>query len=73
MPGRTRSVICNRHGERVHHTVRRCMNAMLKKLGILPHETGPQINPQQPVLAYELLQRAVNEILLTGQQALRDL
>ena len=52
---------------------RRCIGAVEKRLRRLPQEVGPQINPQQPVLAYEILQRAVNEVLVAGQEALREL
>ena len=53
--------------------IRRCMNAVLTRLRRLPQECGPQCAPQDPVRAYEILQRAVDEILLAGQQALRGL
>lgn len=66
-----RGVLVNVHV--ITEKVRRCMEAVLKRLKRLPHESGPQCNPQDAMLAFNVLQRAVDDILLTGQQALRDL
>lgn len=66
-----RGVLVNKH--EIFERIRRCIEPMIRRLRRLPDETGPQCNPQNPVMAYEILQRAVDEILLTGQQALRDL
>jgi hypothetical protein len=52
---------------------RRCLDAVLKRLRRLPQESGPQCNPQDPHMAFTILQRAVDEILLAGQAALTDL
>lgn len=51
---------------------RRAIHAMLKRLKKLPAECGPLCNEQEPLRAVAILQRAVDEILLTGQKALRD-
>ena len=59
--------------EEARAVCRRCLNSVLKHLRRLPQESGPQCNPQDAMMAYNVLQRAVNEILLTGQQALTDL
>ena len=53
--------------------VRRLVDAVLRRLRRLPDEYGPQCNPQDPVMAYNILQDAVNEILLAGQEAIRGL
>ena len=53
--------------------VRRLVDAVLRRLRRLPDEYGPQCNPQEPVMAYNILQDAVNEILLAGQEAIRGL
>ena len=52
---------------------RRCLGAVLKHLKRLPQESGPQCNPNEPHFAFTILQREVDEILLTGQKALTDL
>lgn len=52
---------------------RRCIDAVAKRLRRLPQEVGPQCNPPDAMLAYNVLQRAVDEILMAGQKALRDL
>ena len=59
--------------EEARAVCRRCLDAVAKRIRRLPQEVGPQINPQQPVLAYEILQRAVNEVLVAGQDAIRGL
>ena len=53
--------------------VRRLVDAVLRRLRRLPDEYGPQCNPQEPVMAYNILQGAVNEVLLAGQEAIRGL
>ena len=66
-----RGVLVNKH--EICEKIRRCLDAVLKRLRRLPQETGPQCNPAQPHMALAILQHAVDEILLTGQKALRDL
>jgi hypothetical protein len=53
--------------------VRRLVDGVLRRLRRLPDEYGPRCNPQEPVMAYKILQEAVNEILLAGQEAIRGL
>ncbi len=52
---------------------RRLLDAVLKRLRRLPDETGPQCNPQNPLMGYEVLKRAVDAVLEAGLNALRDL
>lgn len=52
---------------------RRCMEAVIKRLRRWPDESGPQCNPQNPVMGYEVLKRAVDAVLEAGQNALGDL
>jgi hypothetical protein len=66
-----RGILVNKH--EITEKIRRCMDAVLKHLKRLPQESGPQCNPQDPIMALTILQRAVDEILLTGQKALHDL
>ena len=51
----------------------RLLDAVLKRLRRLPDETGPQCNPQNPLMGYEVLKRAVDAVLEAGLNALRDL
>jgi len=53
--------------------IRRCMEAMIRRLRKLPTEGGPQCNEQDPIKAVRILQTMVDEILIAGQEALRDL
>lgn len=64
-------VLVNKH--EICERIRRRMEAVLERLRRLPQESGPQCNPAQPHMALAILQRAVDEILLTGQKALTDL
>lgn len=52
---------------------RRAIHAMSKRLRRLPQESGPLCNAQEPLRAVAILQRAADEILLAGQQALTEL
>jgi hypothetical protein len=52
---------------------RRCMETVIRRLKKLPTESGPQCNEQEPLKAVTILQRAVNEIMAAGKQALSDL
>ncbi len=61
-----RGVLVNYHA--IMAKVRRCLDTVLKRLRRLPQESGPQCNPHDPVRAYEILQRAVDEILLTDNR-----
>jgi len=63
-----RGVLVNYH--ELIEKIRGCMNLVLKRLKRLPDEAGPMCNPQDPLHAYEVLQREVNDVLLTGQQAI---
>ena len=65
------SVLVNKHD--ILAMVRRCMDAVLKRLRRLPQECGPQCASQDPVRSYEILQRAVDEVLVAGQDAIRNL
>ena len=66
-----RKVLVNRHY--IVECCRRCLEAVIRRLRRLPDETGPQCNPQNPVMGYEVLKRAVDAVLEAGQNALRDL
>ncbi len=52
---------------------RRAIEAMTKRLKKLPQEVGPQINEEEPLKAVTILQRACDEILTAGQEAVRGL
>ena len=66
-----RKVLVNKH--HILDFCRRLLDAVLKRLRRLPDETGPQCNPQNPVMGYEVLKRAVDAVLEAGQNALTDL
>lgn len=53
--------------------IRRCMEPMIRRLRKLPSEGGPQCNEQDPLRAVTILQQMVDEILVAGQEGLRDL
>ena len=53
--------------------IRRCMEPMIRRLRKLPTEAGPQCNEQDPLRAVTILQQMVDEILVAGQEGLRDL
>jgi len=53
--------------------IRRCMEPMIRRLRKLPSEGGPQCNEQDPLRAVTILQGMVDEILVAGQEGLRDL
>ena len=53
--------------------VRRCMEAIMRKLKTFAAEAGPQCNPAEPVRATYILQCAADEIIEAAQSALRDL
>lgn len=53
--------------------VRRAIEAMTKRLKKLPQEIGPQINEHEPLKAVTILQRACDEIMDSGKEALRGL
>jgi hypothetical protein len=50
--------------------VRRCIDAVLRRLRKLPQEQGPQCNPSEPLMAVKILEREVNDIIASGQRAL---
>jgi len=57
----------------VFDAARRAMNNMMAGLRKLPQEAGPQCNELEPLKSMKILQRAVDEILTKGANALRDL
>jgi hypothetical protein len=52
---------------------RRAMDVMLRRLKKLPNETGPQCEGQEAVNIVTILQKAVNDILVSGQRAMNEL
>lgn len=52
---------------------RRALNVMLRRLRKLPDETGPQCEGRDALQIVTILQRAVDEVLLAGQQAMNEL
>ncbi len=49
---------------------RRSIEAVLRRLKKLPDEQGPQCNPQNPLLARQILQAEVNTIIAVGRKAI---
>ena len=66
-----RGVLVNK--QHILDGARRAIEAMTKRLKKLPQEIGPQINEQEPLRAVTILQRAVDEIMDSGKEALRGL
>jgi len=49
-------------------TSRQAIEAVLKRLKRMPVELGPQCNPQEPLLSTKIMQKAVDEIIFTGNK-----
>lgn len=49
---------------------RRAIESVLRRLKKLPDEQGPQCNPQNPLLARQILQAEVNTIMAVGKKVL---
>jgi hypothetical protein len=52
---------------------RRTLGEVARRLKRLAGESGPQCNPDTPLMAVKVLERAVNEILLAAQKATQEL
>ena len=66
-----RSVLVNK--QEITDRCRKCLDAVLRSIRKLPSEQGPQCNEQDPLKSVRILERAVNAIIATGQEALGDL
>lgn len=59
-----------------HLVIKRCRRAietMVEQIRTLPTECGPLCNPQEPLRAEKILERAVAEVIDAGRNALDDL
>ncbi len=52
---------------------RRAMDVMLRRLRKLPNETGPQCAGLEAIHIVTVLQKAVDEVLLSGQRSMNEL
>jgi len=66
-----RGVLVNKHEITEH--CRKMLDAVLKRLKRLPHESGPQCNPGEPLMAFTILQRAVEDVIAVGRNVLQEL
>lgn len=51
---------------------RRIVDNVLRRVRKLPQEQGPQCNPGDPLIATKVLERAIDEILVACQSALKE-
>ena len=66
-----REILVNKH--KILEHCRRALDSVLRRIKKLPGEVGPQANPSEPLVAVNVLNRAVAEIMSTGEKSLREL